>query len=58
MAGLTFLVGGRAIHEFAKADRMLAEMEGLGLAAVLAGLGAGAKTIANEIPEESEDNAT
>ncbi len=37
---------------------MLAEMEGLGLAVVLGCLGAGARTIANEIPEESEDNAT
>jgi hypothetical protein len=37
---------------------MLAEMEGLSLAVVFAGLGTAAKTIANEIPEESEDPGT
>jgi hypothetical protein len=34
-AGLSFWVGGRALNEFAKFDRMLGEMAGIGLAAVL-----------------------
>jgi hypothetical protein len=34
-AGLSFLFGGRALHEFAKFDRMLGEMAGIFLAFVL-----------------------
>jgi hypothetical protein len=43
IAGLTFLFGGRAINEFAKTERVLAEMEGVGLAALCALLGTIAK---------------
>lgn len=31
LAGLAFFVGGRAIHEFAGVERVLAEVEGLAL---------------------------
>lgn len=34
IAGLSFFVGGRAISEFTKTDRVLAEMLGIGLALV------------------------
>jgi hypothetical protein len=37
---LSFWVGGRAINEFGKTERILAEMEGIGIAAVCAALGA------------------
>jgi hypothetical protein len=39
IAGLAFLFGGRAISEFGKVDRVLAEMLGLGLAGVFLVLG-------------------
>jgi hypothetical protein len=32
IAGLSFLFGGRAIHEFGKVDRSLAEILGIGVA--------------------------
>ena len=32
IAGLSFLFGGRAIHEFGKVDRLLAEILGIGVA--------------------------
>jgi hypothetical protein len=37
IAGLAFWVGSRTINEFAKTDRMLAEMEGIGLATLSGG---------------------
>jgi hypothetical protein len=39
IAGFAFLVGGRAISEFGKVDRILAEMLGIMFALVCAGLG-------------------
>jgi hypothetical protein len=51
IAGLTFWFGGRAINEFAKTERMLAEMEGIGLAVLLGGLGAIAKGAAERLEE-------
>jgi hypothetical protein len=39
IAGLAFLVGGRAISQFAKTERMLAEMEGMGIAIACGVLG-------------------
>ena len=39
IAGLAFLVGGRAISEFGKIDRILAEFLGLGIAAATGALG-------------------
>jgi hypothetical protein len=32
IAGLSFFLGGRAIHEFGKVDRLLAEILGIGVA--------------------------
>jgi hypothetical protein len=43
VAGLSFWMGGRVIGEFAKTERTLAEIEGIGLALACAGLGAVAK---------------
>ncbi len=39
VAGLLFFWGGRAISEFAKVDRLLAEIEGIALSAALGILG-------------------
>lgn len=44
--GLSFWVGGRALHEFAGIDRARAEIEGLAGAAVLIALGAGLRVAA------------
>lgn len=57
MAGLSFWFGGRAISEFAKTERILAEIEGIGLAALCGGLGALAKTAAERFEAEEEDRA-
>jgi hypothetical protein len=35
MAGLSFWIGGRVLHEFAKFDRMFGEMAGIVIAFVL-----------------------
>ena len=51
MAGISFWIGGRAISEFAHADRSLTEFEGIALALVCAGLGAVAKSLAGRIAE-------
>jgi hypothetical protein len=52
VAGLAFWVGGRAINEFARTGRMLAEMEGIALAAVCAGLGAVVKSAGENLKED------
>ncbi len=57
-AGIAFWVGGRAISEFAKTDRILAEMESLALAAVCAGFGAVAKAAGERFEEDEEDGAS
>jgi hypothetical protein len=57
VAGLAFWVGGRAIHEFTKKDRTLAEMEGIALSVVCAGLGAFAQSAAEDIADAEEDFA-
>jgi hypothetical protein len=46
---------GRAISEFAKTDRVLAEMEGVALTALFGGLGVIAKATADRA-EENEGN--
>lgn len=51
IAGLAFRWGGRAISEFAKTERTLAEMEGITLALVCVGLGAVAKAGADRLDE-------
>jgi hypothetical protein len=54
IAGLSFWVGGRAISEFGKVDRILGEMLGLGLAGVCLVLGLILKTVGE--PDEVEEN--
>ena len=51
IASLPFWIGGQAFHEFAKTERILAEIEGIGLAVLFAALGA----IANHFAETKED---
>jgi hypothetical protein len=55
IAALVFLFGGRAIGELAKTEWLLAEMEGIGLAALLAGLGVIAKVAEDRYDEGKED---
>jgi hypothetical protein len=44
--GMSFWVGGRALHEFAGINRAIAEVEGLASAVVLIALGAGLRASA------------
>jgi hypothetical protein len=57
IAGLAFCVGGRAISEFAHADRILAELVGLVIAGLCAVLGVLAKTAGENLgePEQNKD---
>jgi hypothetical protein len=52
IAGLSFWVGGRALSEFTKTERTLAEMEGIGVAVVCAALGAWAKAAGDDSDED------
>jgi hypothetical protein len=52
IAGLSFFVGGRAITEFTKTDRVLAEGLGIGLTVVFAALGMLAKSRADDLGDE------
>jgi hypothetical protein len=52
IAGLLFFVGGRAISEFTKTDRVLAEMLGIGLAVVFGIFGMAAKNAADNRDDE------
>ena len=54
VAGLLFWVGGRAISEFAKVERILAEFMGLLLAAGFTALGAIVKSSAGADEEDDE----
>ena len=47
--GLFFLFGGRAIHELANIERVLAEVEGLGLAVLCIGLGVTVNVLAGKL---------
>jgi hypothetical protein len=51
IAGLAFWIGGRALHDFAKTDRMLAEMEGIGIAVVCGVLGSLTKAAGDRLAE-------
>jgi hypothetical protein len=53
IAGLLFLVGGRAVSEFTKADRLLAECLGIGLAVVFLVLGFVVKNAADDVNDEN-----
>jgi len=48
-----FLVGGRAVSEFTKADRLLAECLGIGLAVVFLVLGFVVKNAADDVNDEN-----
>jgi hypothetical protein len=50
--GLMFFVGGRAISEFSKTERVLAEILGIGLAVVFVVLGMVAKGAADNLDDE------
>jgi len=54
VAALSFGMGGRFIHEYSQTDRVLAEMEGIGVAVVFAGAGAVAKAAAGRIGEDNK----
>jgi hypothetical protein len=51
LAGLLFLIGGRAISEYTKTDRLSAEGLGIGLAVVCAVVGMLAKDAANNLDD-------
>ena len=57
IAGISFWVGGRAISEFAKVDRILAEFLGLLIAAVTGVAGYVLKTSADEL-DGTEDSTS
>ena len=52
IAGLLFFVGGRAISEFTEADRVSAEMLGIGSAFVFGIFGMVAKSAADNLANE------
>jgi hypothetical protein len=54
IGGIAFWLGGRAINEFAKTERILAEMEGIGIAVLCATLGALTKTAGDHLTEARE----
>ena len=54
VSGSAFWFGGRAIHEFANTERVLAEMEGIGIAILFGGFGAIAKSFADHFDDTSE----
>jgi hypothetical protein len=51
IARLFFFVGGRAISTFTKTERLLAEMEGIGLAVVFGALGALTKSAGDNLDD-------
>ena len=55
IGGISFWVGGRAISEFAKIDRLLAEMMGLALAGGCGILGFMVRTLGARFEEGGED---
>jgi len=55
VGGLSFLVGGGLIHAETKTDRLTAELEGLGFAAICLIAGVSVKSIAEDIPDSDED---
>jgi len=51
IAGIAFWFGGRAIHDFVNTERILAEIEGIAVAAMFGGLGVIAKSFADRFDE-------
>jgi NADH:ubiquinone oxidoreductase subunit 5 (subunit L)/multisubunit Na+/H+ antiporter MnhA subunit len=58
IGGISFLFGGRAIREFAKADIVLSEMAAIFVAIVCLGLGALAKSAGEEDVNEEEEQSS
>jgi hypothetical protein len=56
VAGLAFWVGGRVISEFAKTDRILAEVLGLSLAFATGALGYVLKSTADDLDEGGDSS--
>ena len=54
VAGLMFFFGGRALHDFVKVERILAEAEGMGLAVLFGVLGVAARGVATSIADSSD----
>jgi hypothetical protein len=54
IAGLAFWVGGRAISEFGKIDRILAEMLGLLIAAATGALGYVLKNFSDDLRSDQD----
>jgi hypothetical protein len=54
IAALAFWVGGRAISEFGRIDRILSEMLGLGIAVATGALGYILKTTADDLPGDAD----
>lgn len=54
IAGLAFLVGGRAISDFGKIDRIAAEMLGLLIAAVTGALGYVLKNFSDDLGSDQD----
>jgi len=57
IGGLSFWVGGRAISEFGKVDRIISEMLGLGIAGACLALGFVLKTAAEPDKVEEDPNS-
>jgi hypothetical protein len=57
-SGARILGGGRLINEFAKTERMLAEMESIALAAVFGVLGAIARAGEHRFEEREKDGTS
>jgi hypothetical protein len=57
IAVLTFWLGGSVISVFAKTDRILAEMEGTGVAVLFAGLGTVAMFAEDHLEEDEKDES-
>ncbi len=58
VAGLALWVGGRAINEFTGTERLLAEVEGIGLAAMCGVLGAFAKAAGKDLADAENRSRT
>ena len=58
IGGLSFWVGGQAISEFGKIDRLFAEMAGLALAGGCGILGFMVRTLGERIEEGEEDRTS
>jgi hypothetical protein len=56
VAGIAFCWGGRAISEFTKTDRILAEIEGIGFTFLAGALGFIAKSAADNISEGADSS--